>query len=160
MSDFISPLGLLVRGMDRWASDGGAYHAKRSRDGRPRLHEGIDFVAVPGTPLVAPAPSRFIRFADPYPDAVDSRLGGAVLRTPNNWEIKFLYCRVDDNIREGRLLRRGERFAVAQSLQKLYPGIQDHVHVEVFNPSGERVNPTPWFIETPPEHPPQQMVLT
>lgn len=148
MKYFDSPIGLMIRGPDRWATQGGAWHASRGRPGRPRLHEGVDLVTVPGQPIIAPAPVTFVRPADPYPDSMDGILSGALLRTTaGGIEIKIFYCEVLSGMRKGRRLEQGEPFAVAQSLQDLYPGIQDHVHVEVRLANGKRVDPTPWFFK-------------
>lgn len=149
MPDWISPVGLLVRGPDKWASDGGAWHAKRSRDGRPRFHEGIDLVCAPGTPVVAPVPCKFVRYVDPYPDSKDGTLFGGLLRTADGWECKILYCMPHMGITPGTMLKRGEPWATSQTLQHLYPGIKDHIHVEIWSPAGQRVDPTPWFIDAP-----------
>src|SRR5262245_38036959 len=150
-----SPIGLMIRGPDRWAREGGAWHALRARHGRPRRREGVDVVTVPGQPIVAPVPAIFVRPADPYPDAEDGILSGALLRTAvGGVEIKIFYCEMAPGIRAGRSLKQGEPFAIAQSLQHLYPGIQDHIHVEIRLASGERIDPTPWFFRVAAARPP------
>lgn len=140
-----SPLGMMVRGPDRYAADGGGWHARRSTEGRPRLHEGIDLVTFVGQSIVAPVACHFLRIADPYPDKRDAELLGAMLVDSSGTKIKVLYL---DPINEkvGHNLAEGEVFGYAQSLQKMYPGITDHVHVEIWTSDGLRVDPRPYFL--------------
>lgn len=146
MSDFDSPVSVLqVRGPDKFASQGGAYHAARSTSGRSRFHEGIDLVATPGEEVVAPVPCYFVRWADPYVDKRDAVLFGCLLRTVDSWNIKMLYMKPTEEMKNGMLVKRGQVIGHAQSLQHLYPGITDHIHVELYRPSGERIDPTGYF---------------
>ena len=146
MSDFDSPVALLkVRGPDKFASQGGAYHAARSTAGRSRQHEGIDLVATPGEPVVAPVPCYFVRLADPYEDKKDALLFGCLLRTVDSWNIKILYMKPLASLKPGELVKRGDIIGHAQSLQHLYPGITDHIHIELYRPHGERIDPTGYF---------------
>lgn len=156
MPEFRTLAGMKVRGPDRYASQGGAYHAARSRDGRSRLHEGIDICTVPGQSILAPAVVVPVRVADPYPDSKDGILSGLLMRTFDGVEIKVLYMKPADRIL-GRNCPAGTVLGVAQTLQHLYPGIQDHIHVEVWL-HGERVDPTPYFLST--EHDPPKTTAT
>lgn len=150
MSDYDLPVeGAVIRGPDKWASSGGAYHAARSRDGRSRKHEGIDLVCAPGTPVTAPIQCWYERSADPYLDSKDGVLLGCVLRLAEDRKIKILYMKPTGLIKPGQLLKRGDLLGHSQSMQHLYPGIQDHIHVELCLLSGERVDPTPWFFAPP-----------
>ena len=142
-----SPVGLLVRGPDKFASQGGAYHAARSTDGRSRQHEGIDLLTYPGQPILAPETCVPQRIADPYPDKKDAVLTGLLVRLMDGIEVKFLYMAPAERIM-GRVCPAGTILGHAQSLQHLYPGIQDHVHCEVWV-HGERVDPTPYFFDSP-----------
>ena len=147
MPELASPCGILVRGPDKHASQGGAYHAARSRDGRSRFHEGIDICTVPGQPILASATCVPQRIADPYPDEKDGILLGLLVRLMDGIEIKYLYMKPATGIM-GRSVPKGTVLGVAQSLQHLYPGITDHIHVEVWI-GGERRDPTPFFIDPP-----------
>ncbi len=140
----------MIRPKDKWASAGGAYQAARATDGRSRKHEGIDLLTVPGQPIVAPTLVRVLRRADPYPDSKDSTLSGIVLEAMgaghDGLRIKILYLDPDGSL-IGKLIPRGTVIGHAQSLQELYPGIRDHIHVE--HEVGEmRVDPTPYYIDS------------
>jgi len=139
-----SPLGILVRGPDAWARSGGGWGAARTSKGRPRKHEGIDILTVVGQPIVAPVRAYFLRVADPYIDKRDKKLLGAVLVAGDNTKLKFLYIDPLEG-KVGKTLEEGEVFGYAQSLQHLYPGIQEHLHLEVRDHEGRRINPMTYF---------------
>ena len=147
MASWLSPVGPMIRPPDLWALEGGAYHAARSSDGRSRRHEGLDLLAAPGSPILAPFDGFLVRIADPYPQQKDASLLGLLLQSNEQpeLEVKILYC---DPIRSliGKPVSRGALLARSQSLQSLYPGIRDHIHVEVWI-SGMRVDPTSLFYD-------------
>lgn len=153
MTEWASLSWMSVRGPDKWASQGGAYHAARSRDGRSRQHEGVDLVCPPHTPIYAPEACIFDRIADPYPDSKDGILLGCVLALHAGGKVKILYMEPTKQMKAGMMLTSGTLVGFSQSLQHLYPGITDHVHLEYYNPSGERVDPT-LHIFGPPTQPP------
>ncbi len=160
-ADFALLIAPQVRPADRYASQGGAYHAARARDGRSRKHEGIDLLTTPPQDIMAPCLVKVLRKADPYPDTKDSTLLGIYLECMEPaWDgmrIKILYC--DPMLALiGKLCPKGTVIARAQSLQELYPGIRDHIHVELELASGVRIDPTPYFIDA--GLPPAGSVLT
>jgi murein DD-endopeptidase MepM/ murein hydrolase activator NlpD len=129
--------GLLrLRGEDDWGS--GAYGAGRG----DRLHRGLDIVAQPGDPILSPMDGELVREAAPYED--DTRYSGVLLRGHGAWEgveIKLFYL---DGPHEGRV-RAGDPIGIAQDLGQKYPGITNHVHVEVRR-QGDLLDPTPLFV--------------
>lgn len=147
MPEWTSPVGMLIRGPDKFASQGGVYHAARSTAGRPRQHEGIDIVTIPNQPIVAPFTCTVMRVADPYDDKKDSTLLGLLIRHMGDpsIEVKFLYVE-PSRAHVGHTVTKGTVIGRAQSMQHLYPGITDHVHVEVWL-HGQRVDPTPFFFD-------------
>ena len=147
MPEWPSPVGMLIRGPDKFAKQGGVYHAARSTEGRSREHEGIDILTIPRSPIQAPFTASVIRTADPYDDKHDAELLGILIRHMGDPRIqmKILYCKPVAGI-IGKTITKGTIIAHAQTLQHLYPGIQDHVHVEV-SISGMRVDPTPFFFD-------------
>ena len=146
MSDYDLPVaGAAIRGPDKFASQGGAYHAARSTSGRSRQHEGIDLVCEAGSVVTAPMPCWYERHADPYDDKRDAVLLGCVLRLADDRKIKILYIKPAPHVKPGLLLKRGDIVGYSQSLQHLYPGITDHVHVELYSSGGERIDPTAYF---------------
>lgn len=136
-------LDTFVRDEDRYGS--GAFHAARTTGDTKRLHEGIDLLFAPGTPLYAWEPLHFIRVAIPYADGIDADvLKGVLLRRPDTSngveEFKLLYVEPAP-IALGTLLHVGEHFGIVQSLQNRYPGIQNHSHFEAWS-GGTRIDPS------------------
>ena len=143
MSEFSSPIGLMIRGDDKYGS--GAYGAPRSRDGVAHPHYGLDIVTVPGQTIIMPAPMKCLRVAKPYAD--DDTLSGIVIEAMDGLQVKILY--VDPILKMiGQFWTRGTLIAHAQSLQERYPGITNHAHFEVWK-AGQRFDPTPYFLGTP-----------
>jgi len=50
---------------------------------------------------------------------------------------------VSPTVAVGDTVELGDIIGAAQSLKQLYPGITDHVHLEVKDPDGAFVDPTP-----------------
>lgn len=95
-------------------------------------------MAEPGELIVAPTDGEVIREARPY--ANDHRYSGVLFRGSDGVDFKIFYvtgwCMM--------CLTEGAQLGTAQDLRKKYPGITNHVHVEVFV-GGARVDPTDYF---------------
>lgn len=111
-----------VRGKDRW----GAGYFGASRSGRS--HRGLDVSAMPGESVLSPIDGIVIRDARPYKD--DARYKGLVIQGSGDWagyEVKMFYV-------ARSLLGKvaaGDVVGTAQDLEPRYPGITNHVHLEV-----------------------------
>lgn len=118
------------RGKDRYGSgQPGASRGSRS-------HGGIDIVATPGQRILSPIDGLVIREAFPYKD--DTSMRGILIRGSGSfsgWEVKIFYVigLFSGEVRAGGLIGH------AQNLVK-YPGITNHVHMEVFQ-SGRQIDP-------------------
>lgn len=140
-------LAPVVRTPDPHSSQGGAYGARRTRGGEDYGHKGLDIRTFPGQKIIATQRLFVVRLADPYPDAKDAKLLGLWVRTDDGVMIKILYIDPDEMV-IGKMVEAGTVLGVAQSLQHLYPGAQDHIHVEVYDNQGDRQDPTPFFATT------------
>ena len=138
-----NPTGLPVRGQDRYGS--GAFAASRTSGTRHRLHGGIDFLAEAGQPIIAPIGGVISRYARPYGDG---HLGdcGLVIETPERDALMVKLFYVQPALPPGDAVEEGQVVGVATSLQRRYPGISDHVHVEVWQ-AGRRVDPVSFFTD-------------
>lgn len=98
------------------------------RDHGTRHHLGLDIVTMPGEAVFSPISGYLVREAFPYKG--DHSLTGLVLRGAGQWsgyEVRIFYA-------EGLLcgnVSAGQQIAVAQNLKMKYPGITNHVHIEV-----------------------------
>lgn len=46
----------------------------------------------------------------------------------------------------GDIVAEGDLVGVCQDLTEIYPGITNHIHFEIKNADGDRVDPTPVYI--------------
>lgn len=110
------------RRMDRFGA--GHYGASRGK----RKHNGLDIETAPGEEIYSPIHGDVVRQAFPY--ANDLSYGGVVIRGVGQYaeyEVKLFYV-------QGLICGRvsaGSTVATAQNLGAKYPGITNHVHMEV-----------------------------
>lgn len=112
------------RGEDRFGS--GQFGA--SRDHARRTHQGLDLVARAGEIIYSPMDGNIIREAIPY--ASDPSYRGLVIQGTDLWdgyEVKVFYM---NGFLSGPVIAR-QPIGRAQDLSRRYPGISNHIHVEV-----------------------------
>ena len=124
MTIMISPTGLGIRGYDKWGS--GAFGAPRGN----HVHEGVDFICVPGQDIYAPSNGKIVREAHPY--AGDLKWSGCLLIT-DYMEVKMFYMRLLRNMVLPISVIQGDIIGTAQNIADKYPGITPHVHLQVGN---------------------------
>lgn len=110
------------RQSDRHGS--GQYAASRGG----RRHQGVDIVVYTGQKIHSPIEGEVIREALPYADDLSYR--GLVIRGSGDWsgyEVKIFYV---EGLATGPV-SPGTVIGYAQDLSRKYPGITNHVHVEV-----------------------------
>ena len=129
----ISPTGKGVRGIDKWGS--GAFHSSR---GKGKTHKGLDFIADPGQDVVAPCAGRVRREAQVYADTTEYM--GLVIVSDDLHHVKLFYVLPAPGV-VGTLVDEGEVIGTVQDLDRRYPGITPHVHMEVRCSTGEIVDP-------------------
>ncbi|HYD43986.1 MAG TPA: M23 family metallopeptidase [Phenylobacterium sp.] len=122
--DFANPTGTAPRTWDGFGS--GAYGA--SRDGGVRHHEGVDYVAEGGQAVKAPISGYVTRIGYAYGDDLSFRYV-EITNPALRYQARVLY--VSPEVAVGDTVRLGEAIGEAQTLQGRYPGITDHVHLEV-----------------------------
>jgi hypothetical protein len=118
--------GRVTSGPTRQNDVWGSGHYGSGRKGR--LHHGLDLLANPGEAVTSPVDGVIVRQAAPYTD--DPRYGGVLIRGTGPWtgfEIKLFY--VESHVRGA--VRIGEVVGHAQDVRRRYPGIGNHVHIEV-----------------------------
>ncbi len=138
----LSPHPAQLRGHDEWGS--GAFGAPRG----DHSHRGIDMRVAPGDAIYAPFDGLIVREAIPYDD--DDRFSGLLLRGVDAWqgfEIKIFYMHCTHSLGQ---VPGGELVGIAQNIALRYPGITNHIHVEL-RKDGNLQDPTPFL---PPEETP------
>lgn len=107
-----------------------------SRDGGKRSHQGTDYYAPPGTKITAPEGGRAY-FSD-------TKLGGLglTLKGDSGWQYYFAHMSLrsvgnGQAVPQGGLLGFTGRTGNAAAL----PSTESHLHLQVRNEKGERVDP-------------------
>lgn len=132
-SDFANPTGAAPRGHDDFGD--GFFGARR--DGGSRAHEGVDYVAVAGQSVRAPMSGYVTKIGYAY--AGDTELKFVEITNPAlGYAVRAFY--VSPGVEVGQTVRLGQAIGTVESLQGHYPGITDHVHLEILAPGGDRVN--------------------
>lgn len=131
--DFANPTGGVPRGHDDFGD--GQFGARR--DGGAREHEGVDYVATAGQDVKAPISGYVTKIGYAY--AGDTGLTFVEISNPALGYVARAFY-VKPGVEVGQTVRLGQTIGVDQSLQDHYPGITDHVHLEVMQPGGERIN--------------------
>ncbi|MGE0044305.1 MAG: M23 family metallopeptidase [Hyphomonadaceae bacterium] len=136
VADVGSPAAGFVRQRDRYGA--GAFGA--ARDGGRRRHMGVDYVAAPGDIAHAPLSGQVTRIGPAY--NARSGLNFIEINDPDlNLRARIFY--VAPSVSIGDQVTAGDPIGAAQDLSVRYPaGITNHVHVEVLNAQGARIDPT------------------
>jgi len=135
-ADFANPTGQAPREHDAYGS--GKFGA--SRDGGVRRHEGVDFVAEGGQAVAAPISGYVTKIGYAY--AGDANLRFVEISNPAlQLEARAFY--VDPDVEVGDAVRVGQPIGKVHSLQRKYPGgMTDHVHLELIDKRGRRMDAT------------------
>ncbi len=131
-SDFVNPTGQAPRLHDAFGN--GEFGA--SRDGGSRDHEGVDYAAAADQAVAAPISGFVTKIGYAY--GGDDSLRFIEITNPALGYVARTFY-VDPGVVVGQAVRLGQTIGAVASLQAHYPGITDHVHLEVMK-SGERLN--------------------
>lgn len=132
-ADFANPTGAAPRGHDDFGQ--GQFGARR--DGGSRSHEGVDYTAVAGQHVQAPISGYVTKIGYAYAGAADLKFV-EITNPALGYVARAFY--ISPGVEVGQTVRLGQAIGRVASLQAHYPGITDHVHLEVMEPGGDRVN--------------------
>jgi len=135
-ADFANPTGHGIRKTDVYGcGDFGA-----PRDGGERRHEGVDFIADAGQRLVAPISGYVTKIGFAYPG--DNDLKFVEIDNPAlHYAARVFY--IDPQVKVGQAVHLGQAIGVHHTLEAKYPGgMTDHVHLEILNTHGARIDAT------------------
>ncbi len=85
-------------------------------------------MAAPGAPVLAPLSGKVTHIGFAYSDP-DALRYVEIVNPETNFTVRVLY--VAPTVAEGDVVSAGEEIGVAQDLAGRYPGITNHVHVEL-----------------------------
>jgi murein DD-endopeptidase MepM/ murein hydrolase activator NlpD len=134
--DFANPTGKGLRDTDAYGC--GAFGA--SRDHRSRRHEGVDFRADAGQSLVAPISGYVTKIGFAYPG--DEILKFVEITNPAlHYQARVFY--IDPSVAVGQTVHLGQPIGRHHTLEQKYPGgMTDHVHLEIIDTHGARIDAT------------------
>ena len=102
-----------------------------------RTHNGIDLAVYVGSKVLAPITGKVTKVGYPYGDDLSYRYVEITDSVSRKW--RFFYVepavKVDDIIEVGNII------GTVQDLDKRYPGITPHIHLEIKSASGNFINP-------------------
>jgi murein DD-endopeptidase MepM/ murein hydrolase activator NlpD len=132
-ADFANPTGKAVRACDGYGCGGFG----SERDGGGRRHQGVDYDATAGQAVLAPISGFVSKIGEAY--AGDSRYHFVEISNPAlHYQARVFY--VDPSVGEGDAVRLGQTIGHARSLQPRYPGITNHVHLEINKAGGRKID--------------------
>jgi peptidoglycan LD-endopeptidase LytH len=124
VADFSNPTHGGVRGIDAFGSgDFGAV-----RDAGKRRHHGVDYVSEPGADVLAPLSGKITRIGSAYSGREDLQYV-EIVNPETHLSARVLY--VSPTVAEGDFVSAGDVLGAAQDLTDRYPGITNHVHLEM-----------------------------
>ena len=129
---WINPTGKGVRSLDKWGD--GEFGASRGT----RTHKGVDYVAEPDQDIVAPTSGKVSKIGYPYSKNLSYRY--IQISTEDGYVVRVFYVSPAESINVGSTVDAGQKIGIYQSLQPLYDGITDHVHLEIYH-NNELQNP-------------------
>jgi len=129
----------VVRGQD---SQGAGWFGAPRGD---RLHNGVDLVCSDREPVCAFLPGTVTKIGFPYspdlhPDKAHLRY--IQVDTDGN-QLRYFY--VKPRVKLGQKVGMNEVLGISQDLTKMYPGITQHFHFEIRDPSKEIIRPSLMF---------------
>lgn len=132
--DFVNPTGQGQRTSDAYGY--GVFGAPR--DGGTRPHLGVDFKATAGQPVKAPISGFVTKIGFAY--SGDATLKFVEVTNPAlRYQARVFY--VDPTVEVGEAVHLGQPVGTSHTLRDKYPGgMTDHVHLEITNPEGRKID--------------------
>jgi len=115
-----------TRKTDRWGS--GAYGAPRGG----HTHHGVDFDVKKGSVVCATRAGRVSKIGYPYPPSNPEKGHYRYVEILSG-EYRFRYFYIHPIVEMHQTVGIDQPIGVAQGLTKVYPGITDHVHLEIMD---------------------------
>ncbi len=122
-----------LRTTDKWGS--GAFGASRG----DHTHNGVDIETYEGQQILSPITGIVTKIGRPYAEEEKAYLQYVEV---SNAGYKFRFFYVQSVVKVGDKIKLGTVLGVSQGLDKFYPGITQHMHLEIMN-GREYIDPTP-----------------
>lgn len=119
----ISPTGLGIREFD--GQGRGKYGAPR--DGGKRIHDGLDFICIPGQEVVCPSNNLIaVRHSKPYREGP---WNGIYLKH-DHFTVQLFYVIPNPDIWNKEFMEE-DVLGIAQDISEKYKGMTPHVHLRI-----------------------------
>ncbi|XP_044517886.1 leukocyte cell-derived chemotaxin-2 [Gracilinanus agilis] len=109
----------VVRGCDKHGC--GNYNARRGQ----RTHQGVDIECTDGSTVYAPFTGTIIRQVKPY--SKKNEINNGVQITGGGFCVKIFYIKP---VKYRGPIKKGEKLGILLPMQKVYPFIQSHIHIQ------------------------------
>lgn len=111
-----------------------------------RTHSGIDIECEPNEAVLAPISGQVTKLGVVYASPLKSEYQYVQISVAG-YDYRFMYILPLLSLNVGDYVVEGETIiGRVQRLGKFYEGITEHVHFEIKNPKGRRVDPTPVYL--------------
>ena len=134
-ADFLNPTGEAPREHDGY---GDGYFGA-SRDGGSRDHEGVDYTGAPGHQVKAPMSGYVTKIGQAYDDGPALRYV-EISNPALSFQARVFY--IDPQVRVGDSVALGDVIGKVANLNRRYRGITNHVHLEIKDQTGRRIDAT------------------
>jgi len=121
-----------IRKCDKWGC--GHYGAGRGS----RKHMGVDIVSNPGDPWESLNGGVVTKVGYPYANDLSFRY----VEVTDQAGAKWRYFYVQPSVKVGDVVEPYSEIGTVQKLGDRYPGITEHVHLEIIKIDGDFVDPT------------------
>lgn len=126
-----------IREQDNHGS--GAYGSSRGS----RKHRGIDLACYPESVILSDRDGHVSKIGYPYPpNGNRAHYRYVEITTEDGYRVRYFY--VKPLVEKGAQINNRNIIGLSQTLQPIYPGITDHIHVEVIK-DGEHINPSDYL---------------
>ncbi|KAI7801829.1 leukocyte cell-derived chemotaxin-2-like [Triplophysa rosa] len=109
---------------------------RKGKDGVKRKHKGLDIVCNDGSTIYAPFDVKLNGKAVPY--KINNAINDGIKLNGEGLCFKLFYVKPD---KYSGSLKKGQKIGTLLPMQKVYPGITSHVHVQMCDES----DPTKYF---------------
>jgi len=102
-----------------------------------RTHNGIDYACTPESKIFSPVEGKVTKLGYPYSDDLYFRY--VQVTTKEGYNVRVFY--VEPFIVVGDYVNESVIIGASQSLDKRYPNITEHIHLEIKGVNGQFIDP-------------------
>lgn len=122
-----------LRGVDSWGD--GSFNA--SRGGGKRQHKGVDYLVAPASEILSVRPGVVTKLGYTYRDDLSYRY--VEIKDGEGYRWRYFY--VEPSVEVGQQICGEQMIGTAQEIARRYPGMPNHLHLEIIDISGYYLDP-------------------